>query len=305
MLMPFCNVWKASTTTMGRSCVRRWMSQRYTTVTPATTAASLSRKDQYSNIATTNCNISSEQQQHSNMQIRFLASTQEYDSKQKSQPTTTTTAKIQLYQYAICPFCHRVKALLDYAGVDYQVTEVNPLTKAEIKPWKTDYTKVPIATLSSDEDGDVVVPLFGSDVIVQGLLKSPIIQTRLQERWLGSNGSSSSSMTLSDFSTAPTVATWTNFAVNELAVLLYPNMCRTWGDSYRAFEYVHATATFGPLQRVMIQILGSLVRRHMHLEYKNDCASYVAVAHDFTCSFYLVGLYSIRNFRLCTWRLPR
>ena len=41
--------------------------------------------------------------------------------------------KVQLYQYAICPFCNKTKALMDYAGVDYQSIEVNPLTKAEIK----------------------------------------------------------------------------------------------------------------------------------------------------------------------------
>jgi Glutaredoxin len=40
---------------------------------------------------------------------------------------------IELYQYAICPFCNKVKAFLDYAGIAYQAIEVNPLTKFEIK----------------------------------------------------------------------------------------------------------------------------------------------------------------------------
>jgi glutaredoxin len=40
---------------------------------------------------------------------------------------------IKLYQYAICPFCGKVKALLAFAGIDHEVVEVNPLTKAEIK----------------------------------------------------------------------------------------------------------------------------------------------------------------------------
>ena len=42
-------------------------------------------------------------------------------------------ATVQLYQYAICPFCNKAKALLDYARVPYQSIEVNPLNKAEIK----------------------------------------------------------------------------------------------------------------------------------------------------------------------------
>lgn len=163
--------------------------------------------------------------------------------------------QIQLYQYAICPFCNRVKALLNYAGVDYKVTEVNPLTKSEIKHWKKEHTKVPIATVASgDWNGAPPRPLFGSDVIVQGLLEYSSIQSRLQDRWLGS------SMTLDAFQNSPSAAQWTKFAVDDLATLLYPNICRTWGDSYRAFAYVHETSTFGPLQRFIIQNIGSVVR---------------------------------------------
>lgn len=40
---------------------------------------------------------------------------------------------LRLYQYAICPFCNKTKAVLDYAQVPYEAVEVNPLTKAEIK----------------------------------------------------------------------------------------------------------------------------------------------------------------------------
>lgn len=180
---------------------------------------------------------------------RFFVTTQNDDGGD-AKPLT-----IQLYQYAICPFCNRVKALLDYAGVDYQTVEVNPLTKAEIKPWKTEHTKVPIAIIQTDDKTVAAKPFFGSDVIVQGLLEYPFIQSCLWERWQGST------MTLEDFQHGPAVAHWTDFAANDLATLLYPNMCRTWGDSYRAFDYVHKnTSTFGPLQRVMIQSVGSLVR---------------------------------------------
>lgn len=49
----------------------------------------------------------------------------------------TSAALVQLYQYAICPFCNKSKALLDYAKVPYETIEVNPLTKAEIKWYVT------------------------------------------------------------------------------------------------------------------------------------------------------------------------
>jgi microsomal prostaglandin-E synthase 2 len=43
------------------------------------------------------------------------------------------TPFIKLYQYKICPFCSKVKAVLGYAGIDHEIVEVNPLTKGELK----------------------------------------------------------------------------------------------------------------------------------------------------------------------------
>jgi len=190
--------------------------------------------------------------------------------------------QIQLYQYAICPFCNRVKALLDYVGVEYGTTEVNPLTKAEIKPWKEKYSKVPIATVTGPTKGEHT-PMFGSDVIVDDLLKEPVIQSKLEERWKGSQ------MTLETFQNGPNVKKWTSFAVDDLASLLYPNMCRTWSDSYRAFDYVHhKTNAFGPLQRVMIQSLGSLAMYFAASKVKSTYVLVVMVHLFVSWSFNLI-----------------
>lgn len=37
-----------------------------------------------------------------------------------------------LYQFALCPFCSKVRAGLDIKGIPYRVVEVNPRTKAEL-----------------------------------------------------------------------------------------------------------------------------------------------------------------------------
>jgi Glutaredoxin len=72
---------------------------------------------------------------------------------QAQQPTSNSSAHTQIrgvvlapadimvYQYKICPFCNKLKAVMDYLGVPYQTTEVNPLTKKEIK-FSKDYKKV-------------------------------------------------------------------------------------------------------------------------------------------------------------------
>lgn len=158
---------------------------------------------------------------------------------------------ISLYQYAICPFCNRVKTILDYIGNDVlrvKHVEVNPLTKSEIQLWKKLYRKVPIATV--DEEA-----IFGSDEIIQKVLELPIVRSSLEHRWQTSSGFP---MTWEQFTTSN--QEWIDFSTKELAVWLYPNMCRTWKDSYRAFEYIHGKQ-FSTMQRFLIQNIGSLVRR--------------------------------------------
>src|SRR5436190_1240414 len=49
----------------------------------------------------------------------------------------------KLYQYNVCPFCWKVKAILAYKQVSYESVEVHPLNKKEIK-FSNDYRKVPI-----------------------------------------------------------------------------------------------------------------------------------------------------------------
>lgn len=141
---------------------------------------------------------------------------------------------IVLFQYSICPFCNRVKSFLDYQNLPYSIIEVNPLTKNEIKPFKDQHKQVPIAQIDKS-------PVFGSDKIIKTLLKNKIGQHELQHEDESED-------------------LWVDFAVKKLAVLLYPNMCRSWADSYRAFEYVNQTPTFNRMQRFMIQNIGSLVR---------------------------------------------
>ena len=48
---------------------------------------------------------------------------------------------LKLYQYRTCPFCCKARTYLDYAGFQYEVVEVNPLTRKEMK--FSDYRKVP------------------------------------------------------------------------------------------------------------------------------------------------------------------
>lgn len=78
--------------------------------------------------------------------------------------TPSLNVYIELYSYAICPFCERTKALLDYLGLRYSSIEVNPLTKSEIA-FSVDYKKVPIAVFLDNEIDEKEV-VNGSDKVI-------------------------------------------------------------------------------------------------------------------------------------------
>lgn len=146
-----------------------------------------------------------------------------------------------LYQYAICPYCNIAKTMLHYGKIPYEAVEVNPLSKAEIGHLDKEYRKVPIMTLQSEADEESVEQVNGSDIIVDHLL----------ERFSGSHLAHVDSE-------SPVAKEWTHFAREDLAPLLYPNLCNSLSNSYQAFGYVHGVSTFSPLQRIAIQSVGSV-----------------------------------------------
>ena len=90
----------------------------------------------------------------------------------------------------------------------------------------------------------------GSDVITQGILSLDVAQQNLQKRWQGTD------MTMDRFRFDGDQ--WVSFANDKLAALLYPNICRTVGDSYVAFGYVNHVDSFSWVQKQSIRALGSL-----------------------------------------------
>lgn len=178
---------------------------------------------------------------------------------------------ITLYQYQICPFCNIVKTFMSYADVKHEVVEVNPLTKAELK-FSQDYKKVPIAILDGQQ-------MNGSDDIVKTILKQPNIESFLSKKL--------QNVSLEQFSESPEVKRWVAFAKDDLATLLYPNICRTWNDSYKAFEYVKNVDTFSPFQKAAVQNVGSLAMYFAASKIKSKCFCCLCSArHDITMHLY-------------------
>lgn len=151
--------------------------------------------------------------------------------------SATSVGSVHLFQYEICPFCNKVKALLDLHNVPYETTEVNPLTKGEIKSWSSGYRKVPIALIEGEQVND-------SAVIASAVLDRMSSAAVLQPK------------EMAEFRSAAALE-WAAWSDEKLAVLLFPNITRSFAESYQAFSYVQDVPHFSALDKLSNQLVGS------------------------------------------------
>ena len=180
---------------------------------------------------------------------------------------TPIQPEVKLYQYHICPFCNITKSLLSHSKLDYESVEVNPLTKAELKPWSGQYTKVPIALIDSNQ-------INGSEQILESILSAPYVKNILEKRWTDEIcNDDEDKMTMQQFQKSESAQKWLRFAADDLAALLYPNICGSLRDSYDAFGYVNNVDSFSTLGKISIQSLGSLAMYFAARKVKCESAS--------------------------------
>lgn len=110
----------------------------------------------------------------------------------------------------------------------------------------------------------------GSQEIIRAILNLPHVQDSLEKRWSNDCKSDKSChdvnlisqnidvMSMKQFYQSESARRWTRFATDELAPLLYPNLCGSLSDSYSAFGYVERVSSFSFMQKVMIRSLGAL-----------------------------------------------
>lgn len=142
----------------------------------------------------------------------------------------------KIYQYAVCPFCCKVKALLAYKKISHDTVEVHPLNKKEIR-FSKDYKKVPILV---DVDGTQV-----ND-------STPIM--RYLDEHYGDQRV---------FETAPGPKeeedTWLKWADEVLVRALPPVLYRSVPDSLQAFDYITRVGKFSWVQQRLIKYSGAIV----------------------------------------------
>ncbi|CAH0486257.1 unnamed protein product [Peronospora farinosa] len=140
---------------------------------------------------------------------------------------------VVLYQYEPCPYCCKVKAVLDYLNIPYKVVEVNPVTKKETKAF-TDYSKVPVVRI----DDEVVVD-------------SSVIISRLRDLVMSFNDEDTEGLEEEEL--------WRQWVDKKLIVLTPPNIYRTIPEALQAFDYCLTEGKFTPMERRVSKYVGAVV----------------------------------------------
>jgi microsomal prostaglandin-E synthase 2 len=142
----------------------------------------------------------------------------------------------KLYQYAVCPFCCKVKALLSYKKIPYETVEVHPLNKKEIG-FSKEYRKVPIFV---DEEG------------VQVNDSTPIMRY-LDQKYSGAK------VFESEEAAKKREEQWIQWSDQVLVRALPPLIYRSLPESIKAFDYITQEGKFTWLQQRTIKYSGALV----------------------------------------------
>lgn len=133
---------------------------------------------------------------------------------------------LTLYQFNSCPFCWKVKALLNYTRTAYDVVEVSPFGMKELD--FTEHKKVPVL-----RDAETVV--VESAAIVQ---------------YLNDN--------YTHLSTAPEDAAWLAWVDNTLVHYLPPLIHPSFAQSFRNFAVIMANSTDNPAKRLLVRFAGAM-----------------------------------------------
>nr|XP_048679142.1 prostaglandin E synthase 2 isoform X3 [Caretta caretta] len=95
--------------------------------------------------------------------LQYPLKAQEHLAEQQAAKLPAGSLQLTLYQYKTCPFCSKVRAFLDYHGVPYEIVEVNPVMRKEIK--FSSYRKVPILLANAGN----TLQLNDSSVIISAI----------------------------------------------------------------------------------------------------------------------------------------
>ncbi|KAM6169490.1 prostaglandin E synthase 2 [Rhynchocyon petersi] len=192
-----------------------------------------------------------------------------------AQLSLSSQLHLTLYQYKTCPFCSKVRAFLDFHALPYQIVEVNPVRRAEIK--FSSYRKVPILLA---QEGDSLQQLNDSSVIISALKSHLVSGQPLEEiltyyppmkavndqgkevtefcnkYWLMLDEKEAQRMYGGKESRAEEMK-WRQWADDWLVHLISPNVYRTPTEALASFDYIVHEGNFGAVEGAIAKYVGA------------------------------------------------
>jgi glutathione S-transferase len=149
-----------------------------------------------------------------------------------------------LYQFALCPFCSKVRAGLELKGIPFRTVEVNPRTKVELPPLPDGAPrKVPVLTLD-----DTIV--YDSTTILRFLDQAYPETVRFRPE------------DAAQAKQADEIEEWVDAElIRALPTVLYG----TWREAAQAAGVVAKSGNFSGMQNLGVKLGGSVI---MHMVAK-------------------------------------
>jgi microsomal prostaglandin-E synthase 2 len=151
----------------------------------------------------------------------------------------------------VCPFCCKVKTVLDYYKIPYRVIEVSPLTKRQLKAGAPGHTKVPVAIIDGDilADSSAIISRIAASVRAAG--KDTKAASASRGGWLrGARGPSAAD--------ADKDAAWRRWVDGRLVKVVTINIYRTGKEAWQTFDYITEAGDFGGvLEKTASRIVGA------------------------------------------------
>jgi len=201
-------------------------------------------------------------------------------------PNDTTKIKFTLYQYQTCPFCCKARAFLDYYGLNYDVIEVNSVTRKQMR-WSKTYKKVPV--LVAELENGQKYQLVDSTALISTLFsllydkpEGGLVSVLncypkiLQEKWDGGKFQKPMMEVQNRYflmyqHSGPNKDTkgiveerkWRKWVDDTLVHALSPNVYRTPSEALQAFEWFNKAGDwekhFATWERYLVIYVGSAV----------------------------------------------
>uniref|UniRef100_A0A803SRK1 GST N-terminal domain-containing protein n=1 Tax=Anolis carolinensis TaxID=28377 RepID=A0A803SRK1_ANOCA len=182
--------------------------------------------------------------------------------------------QLTLYQYKTCPFCSKVRAFLDYHRLPYEIVEVNPVMRREIK--FSMYRKVPILLA----DTGSILQLNDSSVIISAIKTYLVSRKNLEEivsyyppvqarndrgkevteygnkYWLMLDEKETRFVYPAKEARVEEMK-WRKWADDWLVHLISPNVYRSPSEALASFDYIVREGKFGPVEGLFAKYVGA------------------------------------------------